>query len=344
MKYKLQEDSVFYEGHVLRKFLANRGIVDVDRYINVGNHELIPFSNLENIEDAVDLLEEHMNKDSIIGIVVDTDADGFSSASILYSYLSRLYKEERIRVIFHVGKKHGLSEDIIVPSDVNLLIVPDAGSNDVNECRKLNLKRVDILILDHHEIEKQNKYATIVNPHLSPNYENKYLSGTGVVYKFLKALDEKFSENFADDYLDLVALSIISDSMSLKEYENKWLIDLGLSFIRNGFFEQLILKQNYSLKGVVDIIGVQFYIVPLINAMIRAGSMEDQEKCSKLLLEKRNIFHIKNVVLTKRFKKLFLSMLQDYVSIFEINRTGKLIRHFKILFLSLKKKGGTRTK
>jgi len=293
MKYKLQEDSTYKEGEVLKKFLKNRGIVDVDRYLAVGNHEIIPFENLENIEDAVRLLEYHIAKESIIGIVVDTDADGFASASILYKYLLEIYDEEKIRLFFHASKKHGLSEDISIPDNIGLLIVPDAGSNDVNESRRLKLRGIDVLILDHHEIEKQNRFALIVNPHLSPKYENKYLSGTGVVYKFLKALDEKFSENIADDFLDLVALSIISDSMSLKEYENKWLVDLGLSFVRNGFFEQLILKQNYSLKGVVDIIGVQFYIVPLINAMIRAGSMEDQEKMFKAFAGKMEYFPYK---------------------------------------------------
>ena len=37
---------------------------------------------------------------------------------------------------------------------------------------------MDIVILDHHESDIENPYATIVNPQLN-NYPNKALSGSG---------------------------------------------------------------------------------------------------------------------------------------------------------------------
>ena len=53
---------------------------------------------------------------------------------------------------------------------------------------------VDLLILDHHQKEVDNPYAVIVNNQISERYENKNLCGAGIVYKFLKALDDEIME------------------------------------------------------------------------------------------------------------------------------------------------------
>ncbi len=49
--------------------------------------------------------------------------------------------------------------------------------------------------------------AVIVNNQLS-DYPNKELSGVGVTYKFCKALDEWFGQDYADEFLDLVAVGM----------------------------------------------------------------------------------------------------------------------------------------
>ena len=41
--------------------------------------------------------------------------------------------------------------------------------------------------------------------------------------------------NFAEEYIDLVSLGNISDMMSLKSFETKHLINLGLQNIKNPF-------------------------------------------------------------------------------------------------------------
>ena len=65
---------------------------------------------------------------------------------------------------------------------------------------------------------------------------------------------------------------------SVLEMENRYIIEKGLSNIHNFFFQILIDKQSYSMNNKINSTTVAFYIVPLINAMIRVGTMEEKER------------------------------------------------------------------
>ena len=130
---------------------------------------------------------------------------------------------------------------------------------------------------------------TIINNQLSPNYKNKNLSGAGMVYQFCRAMDYYFEKNWAKDYIDLAALGICGDMMSGLEVENQYFWKEGFSRINNYFFMTLARKQGYSITGKVnptdeEIIAalnptsIAFYIVPLINAMIRVGTEAEKER------------------------------------------------------------------
>ena len=40
--------------------------------------------------------------------------------------------------------------------DPGLIIIPDAGSNDKDECQMLSEHGIEVLILDHHDFDKEN--------------------------------------------------------------------------------------------------------------------------------------------------------------------------------------------
>lgn len=274
MEYKLIGTNDY--DNPLQTFLSNRGVEDINGYINMREDVVIPYQNLTNIDKAVDLYRKHIENNSNITIVVDADVDGYTSAAMVYSYTKNLNPECKLTYLIHTGKQHGLTEDIVIPEDTQLLIIPDAGTNDTEQCKALKEKGVDIIVLDHHDREINNPYAIIVNNQCSDNYENKELCGAGIVYKFLQAVDEELWNEDADNYLDLVALANISDNMDVRSCETKYLISKGLDFINNAFFEKLIKVQSYSLPEV-DMIGVQFYVTPLINALVRMGSQEEKD-------------------------------------------------------------------
>lgn len=294
MKYRLYDKGNNDISNVKKEVLNNRGINNYDEYLNLTDKVILSYSNLNNMDAAVDLFTNHFEKKNKIGIIVDEDVDGFCSASEMYSYIKKMDNEYPVEYIMHQrAKSHGLSEDIIISEDIKLLIIPDAGTNDTEECKKLKEKGIDILILDHHISEKYNSFALIVNNQMSDKYENKDLCGAGVVYKFLKALDDRFWNEYADDFLDLFALGNISDVMDMHSYETRYLTDLGLKNIQNKFLKALIKAQEYSMNDIVNIHNIQWYITPVINAIIRIGSIEEKELVFRAFIEEDEFFEYK---------------------------------------------------
>jgi single-stranded-DNA-specific exonuclease len=280
MKYKLIENKNnlnFNNNNLVDKILLNRGVLNPKKYLETTDADLISYNLLSNIEEASKCLLTHIENNDNICILMDNDLDGVCSSAILYQYLKETFSSINLQYIMSEGKQHGLSNSVQVPENVNLLILPDSGSNDSKQCKALKEKGTEVIVLDHHEKNVQNDYAIIVNPFYSEKYENKSLSGGGVVYKFIKYLDESTWNDNADKYLDLVALSLIADSMDLRTLENRRLIELGLSNIKNKAFLALINKQSYSMNNEVNIINCMFYISPLCNATIRTGEMEDKK-------------------------------------------------------------------
>lgn len=223
--------------------------------------------------------------------VYRSDTDGNTSAAILYKYIKLIQSDANLYYHIHQNKNHGLT-NVVIPDDINLVIVPDAGSNDVEECKILNERGKEILILDHHICDIENPYAIIVN-NQNCNYPNKNLSGVGIVYKFLQALDDETWNNYADCFLDLVALGNIADNMILTEYETKRLVNKGINKIRNKFFQSLIDKQSYSIGNHFNIMAVQYYIVPLINGMIRVGDYDERDLMFRAFIETDEKFKYK---------------------------------------------------
>ena len=294
MQYRLYENANNDTSNILKEVLKNRGIDDYYTYLDLDESVVIPYQKLDNIENAVDLFMNHFNNKNKIGVLVDEDPDGFCSASMMYLYIKRMDENYPVEYILHKrAKAHGLSDDVIIPNDVKLLIIPDAGTNDCKECKELSEQGVDILILDHHEKEEDNPYALIVNNQMSNSYPNKCLCGAGVVYRFLQALDDENWNEFADDYLDLCALANISDVMDMRSFETRYLTDLGLLNINNKCFKALIDAQNYSMNGKVNIHNVQWYITPILNGMIRIGSQEEKELLFRAFIEQDEFFEYK---------------------------------------------------
>ena len=97
-------------------------------------------------------------------------------------------------------------------------------------------------MLDHHEAEKVSDYACIINNQLC-NYPTKSLCGGAVVYKFCCYLDSLMKTNYAFDYRDLVALSLIGDMMDGRDFETHFLIKDGLQRIKNPFFVEMMNRQ-----------------------------------------------------------------------------------------------------
>ena len=332
LKYKLYENSDNNTSNVLEEVLRNRGVDDYEKYLNLNEDVLIPYENLDNMNKAVELFMKHFNNKDKIEILIDEDPDGFCSAAMMYSYIKKMNANYPVNYILHArAKAHGLDDDIVISDDTKLLIIPDAGTNDTEQCRELSKKGIDILILDHHESEEKNPYALIVNNQMSNNYSNKDFCGAGVVYKFLQALDAETWNEFADDYLDLCALANISDVMDMRSFETRYITNLGLLNITNKCFQALIKAQDYSINGKVNIHNIQWYITPILNGMIRIGSSDEKELLFRAFIEKDEFFEYKK----RATKNKPVETIQESI----YDRAARLCKNAKSRQDKMKEKG-----
>lgn len=272
------------------------------------------------------MFDKHYNCKDLIGILIDEDVDGFCSGAMMYNYIKKMNDKYPVKYILHgKAKSHGLSSDVIIPNDIKLLIILDAGTNDCIQCNKLfEEDSIDTLILDHHEQEPskiQNKYSVIVNNQMSDNYSNKDLCGAGIVYKFLQALDDFYWNDFADEYIDLCALANISDVMDMRSYETRYYVHKGLSNIMNKCFQALIEAQNYSMNGHVNMHNISWYITSVINGCIRYGSSEDKELLFRAFIETDEKFEYK----TRAKKNLPSKIIQETI----YDRAARLSKNAK---------------
>lgn len=278
--------------NVLNTLLKNRGINNPDRFLNLSSDMVEDFNKFDNIMLAGYMLLEHIQKNSNIVILVDFDLDGYSSASFLYNYLKMINKNIKLNYIIHRKKEHGLTKQVM--EDLNtiecdLLIIPDAGSNDYDAHKVLSDKGIDIIVLDHHYAKTYSKYACVVNNQMSKNINNKSLTGVGVVYKFCKWLDSELHINIADRQLDLFALGMIGDSADLTNLESRYLVLEGLKKIEDGtggnnFIAKIYKTKSYSMGNKCTISGVAFYMCPTVNCIIRGGDFETKVNLFKAFI------------------------------------------------------------
>lgn len=263
----------------VEQVLANRGIKpeNIEHYLNTTNKDILDPKLIMNMREGATMLIKHINQGNKILIQVDSDCDGYTSAATLINYLNCLFPsfvQNNIYYRIHTGKQHGIILDT-VPADVRLVIAPDSSSNDYEEHAYLKENGVDVLVIDHHEADEISSNACIINNQLC-DYPTKSLSGVGMVYKFCSFIDELLNVNYANQFLDLVALGMIADMMDLRDYETKHLITLGLENIRNPYLKGMVQKNEYSLRDGITPIGIAFYVAPYVNATIRMGTQEEK--------------------------------------------------------------------
>lgn len=219
----------------------------------------------------------HIAQNSKIFIQIDSDCDGYTSAAVLINYLNKLFPafvQNQISYKPHTAKQHGLLLETI-PEDVKLVIAPDSSSEDYEIHKELAEKGIDVLVIDHHEADHVSEYACVINNQLC-DYPTKSLSGVGMVYKFCCYIDELLNVDYAQDLLDLVALGLVADMVSLRDYETKHLISEGITQVRNPYFKGMVEKNAYSIGDELTPFGIAFYIAPYVNAVTRSGTMDEK--------------------------------------------------------------------
>lgn len=308
MRYKLIDGSANDVNDIVGTVLRNRGIEKPQEYLNLTDRCVGDYNDLDNIDRAVECFVEHYNNRDKIAIIPDEDCDGYTSSAMLYLYIKSLDEDYPIEYILHdQPKQHGLVDiDLVKFDDAKLIIIADAATNDATQCNELIDNGKSVVVLDHHdanyaeESEEEIDYqaaqynnAIIVNNQLSDNYSNKDLSGAGIVYRFLQALDQELWHDYADNLLDLCAIGNIADVMDLRSQETRYFVNCGLKNFNNKFLQALATAQEYSTNGIINIHNISWFFAPIINSVTRMGSYEERDILFRAMIEQYEEFDYK---------------------------------------------------
>jgi single-stranded-DNA-specific exonuclease len=141
---------------------------------------------LDSASQAAETILEIVNENGVIHVFSHFDTDGLSAAGIIGRALFRLEARFRIRITQWIDEKIIKG---ILSEKPQLMIFTDLGSGYMDLLNKL--ADFKIVILDHHQVSgKQTANIVHVNPHQYGIDGARDISGSGVAYFAVKAIDK----------------------------------------------------------------------------------------------------------------------------------------------------------
>ena len=297
---------------IINKFWMSRGIENPETFLSpVGN--ILPAGALKNIDKAAMTFNICKNMPSPKFVIyADVDADGCSSAAILYHYLTALGIETEVYI--NKKKEHGVKDEFFLEDrHEDCVIVVDSINDTMEQYEKIWAQGKQLIILDHHIpnaiILENARSLNLVSSAI--DYPNPHLSGSGVTWKFVKYLDFINGTNIADNLVDLAAVGIIADvcSVGIESMENREICDFGFRNLQNCGIRAITNAEEMTSETI------GFSIAPLVNAANRMN----QNKLALDLFLTDKISEAKQIVkdLTKikeEQKKLAAELFENFES------------------------------
>ena len=278
----------------LGSLLVRRGITtpaEARRFFRPQLSELHDPFLMNDMQAAVDRLNDALGRKERILVYGDYDVDGCTAVALVYKFLAQFYSNIDFYIPDRFDEGYGISRkgvDFAAETGVRLIIVLDCGIKAVDEIAYARSLGIDFIICDHHVPDEVLPPAVaILNPKRSDNtYPFTHLSGCGVGFKFMQAFAENngISMSCLTSLLDLCAVSIASDLVPITG-ENRILASHGLRCLNTnpGIGLQAIIEVCGLADRELSMSDIIFKIGPRINA---SGRMQNGREAVELLVEK----------------------------------------------------------
>ncbi|MDR3137799.1 MAG: single-stranded-DNA-specific exonuclease RecJ [Tannerellaceae bacterium] len=245
---------------------------------------------MDNMLDAVNRLNQALERREKILIYGDYDADGITAVALVYKCLRRYTSALDYYIPDRYDEGSGFSfqgAQYAIDNNYSLVIALDCGVKSIEQIAFAKEHGVDVIVCDHHRPDNTIPPAVAILDTKCPgsSYPFDHLCGCGVAFKFMQGFLQHngLPLSAIEDLLDLVAVSIAADIVPIIG-ENRILAHRGL--------QQINHTPSPGIKGIMDICGLRdkknvsagdliFKIGPLLNA---SGRMENGKESVALLL------------------------------------------------------------
>ncbi|MBP5259331.1 MAG: single-stranded-DNA-specific exonuclease RecJ [Paludibacteraceae bacterium] len=274
--------------------LAARGIDSVEAAKDFFNPSLDQIHDpflMNDMDKAVERLDEAMLKQEKILVYGDYDVDGTTAVALVYTFLQNFHAKLDFYIPDRNDEGYGVSYkgiDYAVAEGIKLIIVLDCGIKAIEKVKYAKEHGVDIIICDHHNPDDTlpDAVAVLDPKRTDSTYPYGHLSGCGVGFKLMQAYAQRQGIPFETlvPLLDLLAVSIASDIVPISG-ENRVLMHYGL--------EQINHNPRIGIQAILDVCDLHdknvtvsdivFKIGPRINA---SGRMNTGRVAVELLISK----------------------------------------------------------
>jgi len=227
-----------------------------------------------------------------IGIFGDYDADGITSAAVLFLALSRYTKELTVKLPTR-QTGYSLLEPYVrdlFAEGVDLLITADCAISNKAEVALANSLGMDVVVTDHHipPEEPPDTAVAVLDPKLW-DLENP-LAGVGVAWKLAwavaKELQDPDGKRHIGRLLDLVSIGTIVDIAPLVG-DNRALASMGLKYMNRSLYAGSVrpgieaLVKVAGVRGDLDEEDLGWKLGPRLNSI---GRIKNPQPALELLL------------------------------------------------------------
>lgn len=332
--------SIYKISPIVARIIRNRNIIDdkdFDMYLN-GTIDFInsPFL-FKDMDKAVDILLNAVEKNKKIRVIGDYDIDGICSTYILTKGIELIGGNVSMDIPDRVKDGYGINENIIKKAyedKVGLIITCDNGIAAIEEIKLAKSLGITVIVTDHHnvpfeEINGEKIYkrviadATVNQKQPDCKYPFKELCGGGIAYRFMIAVAmtlQKLSDDrankiytFEEEMIVFAAIATIGDVVSLTG-ENRIIAKTGLKLIKS--------TSNIGLKALIEKCELRdskissFHIGFIIGPCLNATGRLDTAKMGYELLNCNDM---------KRAEKLAMELVELNNTRKNLTKTGEII-------------------
>lgn len=273
----------------LARVLAARGVTvdSADGYLNPSLKTDLPDpAALKDMDAAASRVADAVVSGEPVAVFGDYDVDGATASSLLHRFFVSMGRDLRIYIPHRVEEGYGPNGPALrrlAEEGVSLVITVDCGASAHEALAEGRDAGLDIVVVDHHQMEGALPPATaVVNPNRPDDRSGcGQAAAVGVAFLLLVAVNRELRARgwYANgrcepdlmQWLDLVALGTVCDVVPLTGF-NRALVLRGLKIMgRGGNIGLSALRDVAGLRQVPGVGHLGFALGPRVNAGGRVG-------------------------------------------------------------------------